>query len=119
MTVAQLTGFIKSSVEQKLADKEVAEVLKKTQLTEKLDQNTVGQLMNLGAGPRTAAALRELSDTSQSLPAPPKAAAAAPKAAPQTFELPSADQQKAILEQIRQYAMNYTDNLPRTSSAPR
>ena len=113
MTVAQLTGFIKSSVDQKLDDKEVAEVLKKTQLTEKLDQSTLGRLMNLGAGPRTSAALRELSETSASLPAPKSAPAAVPpKAAPVTYETPDADQQKQILEQVRDYAMNYTQNLP-------
>lgn len=114
MTVAQLTGFIKSSVEQKLPDKEVAEVLKKTELTERLDQNTLGQLMNLGAGPRTSAALRELSETSGRLPAP-KGASAAPAAAappPRTYATPAPDEQKQILEQIREYALNYTDNLP-------
>lgn len=111
MTVAQLTGFIKSSVEQKLDDKEVAEVLKKTQLSEKLDLGTLGQLMNMGAGPRTSAALRELSESSASLPAPPKASAAAP-APVRTFATPSPEEQKQILEQIRDYAVNYTQNLP-------
>ena len=112
MTVAQLTGFIKSSVEEKLSDKEVAETLKKTQITEKLDQTTLGQLMSLGVGPRTSAALRELSNTSQGLPAPASAAAAAPKAAPRTFSTPSTEEQKQVLEQIRDYAINYTQNLP-------
>ncbi len=114
MSIAQLTGFIKSSVEQKLADKEIAEVLKKTTLTEKLDPSTVGQLMSLGAGPRTSAALRELSDTSQSLPAAPKTGlvVAAPKPAAVTYATPSPEEQKAILEQIRDYANNYTQNLP-------
>jgi hypothetical protein len=112
MTVAQLTGFIQSSVEQKLSDKEVAETLKKTQLTEKLDQNTLGQLMSLGAGPRTSAALKELSDNSASLPAPKSAAAAAPKPVSRGFAKPSPEEQKQILEQIREYATNYTENLP-------
>ena len=58
MTVAQLEGFIKSSIEQKLDDKEVAEALKRTRLSEKLDQKTLGTLMSLGAGPRTSAELR-------------------------------------------------------------
>jgi hypothetical protein len=112
MTVSQLTGFIKSSVDQKLDDKDVAEVLKKVQLTEKLDRSTVAALMSFGAGPRTSAVLRDLSDASASLPAPPKAAPAAPQPAPPSFATPTSEQQKQILEQIRDYAINYTQNLP-------
>ena len=72
MTVAQLEGFIKSSVEQKLDDKQVAEALKRTRLGEKLDQKALSSLMALGTGPATSMALRALSDTSQALPAPPE-----------------------------------------------
>ena len=115
MTVAQLEGFIKSSIEQKLDDKEVAEALKRTRLSEKLDQKTLGTLMSLGAGPRTSAELRTLSDTSASLPAPPpplEAAAAIPKPARISTLTPTPDQQKEILAGIRDYALNYTANLP-------
>lgn len=113
MTVAQLEGFIKSSVEQKLDDKQIAEALKRTRLSEKLDQKTLGSLMDLGAGPRTSAELRTLSDTSASLPAPPSPGevVAAPKLRTSTLS-PSADQQTEILAGIRDYALNYTANLP-------
>src|ERR1700735_4872558 len=115
MTVAQLEGFIKSSVEQKLDDKQVAEALKRTRLSEKLDQKTLGMLMSLGAGPRTSAELREMADTSAGLPAPPppvEAAAAIPKPARISTLSPTPDQQKEILAGIRDYALNYTANLP-------
>jgi hypothetical protein len=113
MSVAQLQGFIKSSVEQKLDDKEIAETLKKVRLSERLDQKTLGELMSLGAGPRTSAALRELSDGSAGLPAPPPpVAAVAPKRTIISTLTPTTDQQKEILEGIRDYALNYTQNLP-------
>ena len=113
MTVAQLTGFIKSSVEQNLDDKQVAEVLKRTKLSEKLDQRALGQLMNLGAGPRTSAALRELSETSMSLAGPTAAPPApAPKPVRVVIMAPSPEEQSKILDAIREYALNYTQNLP-------
>lgn len=115
MTVAQLAGFIKSSVEQKLNDKEIAAVLKKTQMSERLDQKTLTDLMNLGAGPMTSLALKELSDTSGSLPAPAEAPAVLAKPKPKVVIAtlaPTTEQQQQILDGIRDYAMNYTQNLP-------
>lgn len=113
MTVAQLAGFIKSSVEQKLDDKEVAEVLKRTRLSERLDQKALSDLMSLGAGPRTSLALRELSETSAGRPAPPAApSAAAPKRPAISTLNPTPEQQSQILDGIREYALNYTASLP-------
>lgn len=114
MTVAQVAEFVKSSVEQKLSDKEVAEVLKKTRLSEHMDQKTLGELMNLGTGPLTSMALRELSETSASLPAPAAAPAALAKPKPKVVvtTTPSTEQQQQILDGIREYAMNYTQGLP-------
>jgi hypothetical protein len=120
MTVAQLEGFIKSSVEQKLDDKQVAEALKRSRLSEKLDQKTLSSLMALGTGPATSMALRSLSDTSQALPVPaeplakpaPSAASATPKLTHMITLGPLTEEQTAILEQVRDYALNYTQNLP-------
>jgi hypothetical protein len=114
MNIVQLEGFVKSSVEQKLDDKQIAEVLKRTRLSEKLDAKTLSALMNLGAGPHTSAALRELSDTSAALPPPPPPeAAAAPKLVFKSSTLsPTTEQQTEILAGIRDYALNYTANLP-------
>ncbi len=109
MTVAQVTGFVKSSVEQKLDDRQVAEVLKKTRLTEKLEDRTVEEMQALGAGPRTIAALRELSQASASLPAP---APPAPKPAPRVYTAPDPEEQARIIEAVREYALNYTQSLP-------
>jgi len=115
MTVAELTGFIKSSVENKLDDKSISEVLKKIKLTEKLEPNKVNDLMSLGAGVRTSAALRELAASSAGLPAPSAAVAAAPvkpKPAGRMLTVPDSVEREKILDAVRDYALNYTGNLP-------
>ncbi|HLW75618.1 MAG TPA: hypothetical protein VKS01_01515, partial [Bryobacteraceae bacterium] len=104
MTVAQVRGFIQSSVEAKLSDKEVADLLKKIRLTEKLDDKAVSELVSIGAGPRTSEALRELEAASAKLPPP---ASAAPVVKPSSVRMvemvtePNADQQKEILLETR------------------
>ncbi len=114
MTVAELTGFIKSSVEQKLDDKSIAEALKKIKLSEKLEANTVSELMSLGAGTRTSAALRDLAASSASLPSHVSAAPAPVVAKPKPVMLtePDSVEREKILDAVREYALNYTQSLP-------
>jgi len=109
MTVAQLTMFIRSSVELKQPDSKVAEYLRHVKLTDKLDDRTIEDLQSLGAGPKTVAVLRELGDASATLPAaappPPKPVYVPPPA-------PSSIEQEKIIDQARDYALNYTKQLP-------
>jgi len=109
MSVAQVTAFVKSSVEEKLSDKEVAEVLRKTQVSERLDDAAVAQMQALGAGRQTLAALRDLARESAGLAA---AAPPAPKPVPPVYLLPGAAEQGRIIAAVREYALNYTGNLP-------
>lgn len=72
VTVPQLIEFIKSSIKQKLPDKDVAAEAAKLHLTQKLEDQTIEDLQTAGAGPRTVAALTHLADLSAKLPpAPP------------------------------------------------
>jgi hypothetical protein len=71
MTVAQLVDFIRSAVQQKNDDRKVADFVRSIKLTNRLDDATVENLQNLGAGPRTVSALRALTDATASLAAPP------------------------------------------------
>jgi len=112
MTVAELSSFIKSSVENKLDDKSIAEFLKKVKLTEKLEPRKVNELMSLGAGVRTSAALRELATSSENLPAPAAPAPAPVKPKPLTLTEPNSVEREKILDAVRDYAVNYTQNLP-------
>jgi hypothetical protein len=109
MTVAQLVMFIRSSVELKQPDNKVAEYLRHVKLTDKLDDRTIEDLQSLGAGSRTVAALRELSDASASLPVappPPPKPVYVPPPPPDSIE------QEKIIDQARDYALNYTKQLP-------
>ncbi len=109
LTVEQLIGFIKSSVSLKQPDKQVAEYLKHIKLKNKLDDDTIEELQSAGAGPKTVAALKELGETTASLAEPPKVVEA-PK--PMPMAPPDSIEQGKILEAVREYALNYTSQLP-------
>ncbi len=108
---AKLVEFIKSSVEQKLPDKDVAAYLAQVRMTDKLDDKVVEDLRRMGAGPKTVAALTKLADQSAKLAAaPPKPVASAPVYVPPPP--PSQADQEKILAEIRDYALNYAKSLP-------
>ena len=109
LSVNQAVDFVTSSVAQKLADRDVADVLAKSRLTEKLDTRIVQDLQSKGAGPKTVAALLHLAELSQSL-TPPAPKAAAPKAKP--IPAPSSEEQQQVLDAAREYALNYAKSLP-------
>ena len=109
MTSAQVVSFVKSAIQQKNDDRKVAEYLHKMTLADKLDARTVEDLQGSGAGPKTVAALRELSEASANLPAAPPPA---PKPAPMVLTPPDPDEQKKILSEITENAVNYSESLP-------
>ncbi len=109
LTLDQLMKFLTSSVELKMSDNDVAKFLLKTKLSERLDDVTIEKLLAGGIGPKTLNALRTLRDQSQSL------AKAKPPAAPPKVELPpvpNAMEQAAIIDEVREYALNYSKSLP-------
>lgn len=109
ITVAELVSFIESSIKLKHDDVKVAEFVKKIKLDDKLDARTVEKLQGDGAGPRTVLALKGLMTESAALPAapppPPKPVYVPPPP-------PSSIEQKEILAQITDWAVNYSQNLP-------
>ncbi len=109
LTIEQLISFIRSSIELKHPDKQVAGYLKKVQLSERLDDRTIEELEGLGAGPKTVEALRDLRNASKDLPA---RAAPAPKPARVTIPPPSSEEQRRIIDDVRVYALNYVKSLP-------
>ena len=109
LTVDQLLSFIRSSIQLKQPDRQVASYVAKLKLSERLDERTVEQLQGEGAGPKTVAALNELAAGSLSLPKPsPKIA----KPAPPPIPPPSPEEQQAVITEMREYAMNYSKSLP-------
>lgn len=108
LSVKQLVSFIQSSVQMKQSDKEVSGYLSKAKLTEKLDDRTIEDLQGLGIGPKTLAALKALRDQSQSLSAAEPVSTAKPAPKPP----PSSEDQAAIIDDARKYALSYSKTLP-------
>lgn len=109
MSVNQLLGFVKSSLELKHDDKQLADYLRKVQLLQRLDDRTIEELQGQGAGPKTVAALLLLRDASANLPLPPKPV---PKVVPPPIPPPSLADQRRILDETREYALSYVKRLP-------
>ena len=109
LTVQKLIVFIRSTVQLKQPDRQVADYLRHVKMVEKLDDRTIEDLQTMGAGPKTVAVLKELRDNSASLPtaaAPPAKIVATPIPGPDSIE------QAKIIDEARQYVMNYTKQLP-------
>ncbi len=111
ITVQQLKDFVRSSVRMKLLDKDVASYLHGVKLTEKLDDQTIEDLQAAGGlGPKTMVALKALRDASASLgeakPAP------LPPPPPKLPPPPSSEEQAAILDEVRENSLHYSDSLP-------
>ena len=109
MSVNQLIQFLRSSVQLKHPDKQVAATVDRIALTERLDERTIEDLQGQGVGPRTLQALEALREKSKVM-AP--AVVAAPKPPPPALPPPSEEVQGKALEQVREYALNYTKQLP-------
>ncbi|HWB82979.1 MAG TPA: hypothetical protein VG675_02480 [Bryobacteraceae bacterium] len=108
LSVNQLISFIKSSIELKQSDKEVAGFLSKVKLSDRLDDRTIEELQGLGIGPRTLHALDDLRDESKAL----SAARITPEKKVVPIPPPSSEEQAAIIDEVREYALNYSRNLP-------
>jgi len=110
MTVAQLVTFLKSSVQMKNDDRQVADFVRTVKLTNKLEARTIEELQGVGIGPRTLSALRVLSTATATLAAPPPPGPAPVAIA--TIPPPNSVEQKKILAEITQNALDYSKNLP-------
>jgi hypothetical protein len=130
MNVQQLVDFIRSELAlRQHTDKQVAAYVKKIKLSEKLTDKTILDLQAQGAQPKTVAALQELRDEAAALKPPSQDSTYSPATVPDnagtggeaTIRLntraapippPDSVRQQQILSQIKEYALNYTKNLP-------
>jgi hypothetical protein len=113
MTIEKLSVALKNATtdpQHKSSDAEVAGFLSKIKLTERLDDSRLEDLLSqLHLGVKSAAALRKLRDQSQNMP---KAAPAAAPEALRPIPIPTAEEQAAVLDDVRKYALSYSRNLP-------
>jgi hypothetical protein len=108
LTVDQLVSFVRSSIELKHSDKQTADFLKKVVLTQRLEPGVAEDLLASGAGQRTFEALNQLVAATKDLELVPR-----PGAKPKTGPAPPSEREKQrVLQQVREYAQNYTRNLP-------
>jgi hypothetical protein len=109
-TINQLREFLRSTIQQKTPDVEVAKFLRGVRLSERLDDRTIEDLQGQGLGPKTVAVLHNLGATTASLPKarpePP------PPPPPPQKPPPSSEEQAQIIEDARENSLNYTRNLP-------
>lgn len=128
MTVDQLADMVRSELALKQhTDKQIASFLKNVHLTEQLPQKTIEDLEAQGAGPKTVDALKKLREETSQLKAPTKDSTYSPETAPEqpaaqpqaphivnSAPIPPPDSvtQAKIVDQARDYAENYTANLP-------
>lgn len=109
LSIEQLIAFIKSSVQLKQDDRQVAGFLSHCKLTESLDDRTIEELQGFGAGPRTVRALQQLRDASRALPQP---RFTPPPPVPAPIPPPSSAEQAQVLDDVRDNALNYVKSLP-------
>ena len=96
----------------KQSDKEVALFIAKIKLSERLDDATIEELQNEGAGRLTVAALRALGERSANLPVAKPSAMTTTLVAKPMPPPPSSEEQAAIIDSVRAYVLNYSQNLP-------
>lgn len=112
LSVDQLTSFLKSSVRLKHPDQQVATYLKKVTLTEKLTPAKLEVFLAEGIGPKTYDQLQALVAATAALPTAKEAAVAAVKATAPNIPPPSDTEQRKLVSELREYALNYDKNLP-------
>lgn len=111
LTVARLIEFVKSSVQQKNSDKDVAKFLTSIKLSEKLTPQVVEELQSDGAGPKTVAALVQMVNETESLkPAPAKIAMTVPT--PTGPPAPSDEEKKKAIDEVTSFARDFVKTLP-------
>jgi hypothetical protein len=114
LTVEKLVSFLQSSekliAEGKMTDRELAKYLTTVKLTERLDDRAIEDMQSFGKiGPATLHALEALRDRTTGLTA---AKPVAPPEAPRPIPPPSSVEQAAIIDDMRNYALGYSKNLP-------
>src|ERR1039458_1064889 len=112
ITVQKLIEFVRSQQqlikEKKGTDKELAASLGSLKLSERLDAPVIEDLQAGGLGALSLKALQKMLEQSRGLKA-----AAIQKALPdEPLRIPSAAEQGKIVDEVREYVMNYDNTLP-------
>ncbi len=110
LSYSQLRQFIRSSVDQRIKDKDVANYLKRQVVKFAVTDGLIEEFVGWGIGPRTLKALEELQSATSDMPKPQRLQAQEEK--PRQPPAPGLEEQSQIIEAARQSAIAYTDDLP-------
>ena len=110
LSYSQLRQFIRSSVDQRIKDKDVANYLKRQVVRFAVTDGLIEEFVGWGIGPRTLKALEELQTATSNLPEPQKLQAEVGK--PRQPPPPSSEEQHRIIADARKSAIAYTEDLP-------
>jgi hypothetical protein len=111
LNLGQLRAFLRSSVQLQHEDRRVADYVKKVALTERITERDVEELAGEGIGPRTIEALRTLIPSTVNLPNATRDPVL--RTVEQTKMVgPSEAEQKRLIADARDIALNYTKRLP-------
>jgi hypothetical protein len=105
-TIAEFLQSVRAALADRRADPEIATVVAKAKLDERLTDTVIEQLESEGAGPRTVEELEWQREASRGL-AGPKGVDLTTPGPP-----PSAEEQARMIEEARVNALQYTANLP-------
>ena len=112
ITVQKLIEFVKSQQQlikqKKGTDKELAAALATLKLSERLEESVIEDLQAGGLGALTLKALEKLQEQSRGL----KAAVIQKVLPDEPIPIPTSREQGRILDEVRQYVMNYDNSLP-------
>lgn len=111
-SVDQLVSFLKSSIRLKHPDAQVAAYLKKVKLSERLPPGRIEELLASGMGPKTYDRLQVMVAATASLPPPKPTSAPVETPLAQLIPPPTAAEQRKLVEELREYALNYDKTLP-------
>ena len=112
LSYSQLRQFVRSSIDQKLRDKDVASYLKRQVVRFAISDELVEEFVGWGIGPRTLKALEGLQGTTADLPAPTPIPEPTATDKPRQPPPPSPQEQESIIEGARRSARAYADDLP-------
>ncbi|SPE31817.1 conserved hypothetical protein [Candidatus Sulfopaludibacter sp. SbA3] len=112
MSVDKLMLFLRNAYsdrDRQYTDRQIAAFLAKVKLSDKLEDRTIEDLQSqFRIGPLTMAKLQALRDQSHALTEAKITREEKPKPIPP----PSAEEQAAALDEVREYALSYSKNLP-------
>jgi hypothetical protein len=108
LSVNQLVEFLQNAAKSS-PDQKIATYLAKVRLKDRLDDRTIETLLGCGIGPKTRQVLEKLKEASVGLAPPPPVVVEPP---PPPEPPPSSEEQAEAIAAVREYALNYSRNLP-------